>query len=97
LNLVGSVKAEVLCPAGCVVLGSMACLFRLGWMWVISQARADEVVELAVREPDGILHRLERASPKIRWLRGEGEPVGRATDRLICQESGRAASFSPGE
>jgi hypothetical protein len=47
-----------------VVLGSMACLFRLGWMSVISQARADEVVELAVREPDGILHRLERAFTK---------------------------------
>ena len=66
-------------------------------MWVISQARADEVVELAVREPDGILHRLERASPKIRRLPREGEPVGGATDRLICQETGRAASFSPGE
>jgi hypothetical protein len=33
-------------------------------MSVISQARADEVVELAVREPDGILHRLERAFTK---------------------------------
>ena len=49
-------------------------------MWVISQARADEVVELAVREPDGILHRLERASPKIRRLSSKGESVGRATD-----------------
>jgi phosphomannomutase len=26
-----------------------------------SQARADEIVELAVREPDGILRRLEQA------------------------------------
>jgi len=66
-------------------------------MSVISQARADEVVELAVREPTAFCIGSSERSPKIRRLRGEGESVGRATDRLICQESGRAASFSPGE
>ena len=31
-----------------------------------SQARADQIVELALREPDGILRQLERASHKVR-------------------------------
>ena len=66
-------------------------------MWVISQARADEVVELASVNPTAFCIGSSERSPKIRRLSSKGEPVGRATDRLICQESGRAASFSPGE
>ena len=65
MNLVGSVKAEVLCPAGCVVFG-VSGLFIQARLEVgyFASACADEVVELAVREPDGILHRLERAFTK---------------------------------
>jgi Tfp pilus assembly protein PilX len=40
-----------------------------------SQARADEIAELALREPDGILRQLERAFTQGTVATCEGEPT----------------------